>query len=52
MESEGGITLLRQLIEHPDPPMHVKDLAAIVINNCAQFHSAGELTENDATLDG
>lgn len=36
VEQEGGLDLLRELIAHPDPPVAIKDLAAIVIENCSK----------------
>lgn len=35
VESEGGIQLLQQLLAHPAPYATVKELAQLVINNCA-----------------
>ncbi|CAH1997122.1 unnamed protein product [Acanthoscelides obtectus] len=40
VEKEGGLPLLEELIQHPSPPQRVKDLAAIVIDNCRKFHEA------------
>nr|CAI5840564.1 unnamed protein product [Callosobruchus analis] len=40
IEKEGGLKLLEELIQHPSPPQRVKDLAAIVIDNCRKFHEA------------
>lgn len=37
VEKEGGLDLLRELIAHPDPPVAIKQLAAIVIENCWKF---------------
>ncbi|XP_060519306.1 protein zer-1 homolog [Cylas formicarius] len=37
VEKEGGPALLHDLIRDPIPPMPVKHLAAIVIENCAKY---------------
>ncbi|XP_053624950.1 protein zer-1 homolog [Plodia interpunctella] len=37
VESEGGLKLLQELIEHPAPYKLVKDLAHVVIHNCSLY---------------
>ncbi|XP_050360473.1 protein zer-1 homolog isoform X1 [Nymphalis io] len=39
VESEGGLRLLRCLLRHPGPYAMIKDLAWVVINNCAKYAS-------------
>ncbi|MCP6646470.1 hypothetical protein NL493_30435, partial [Klebsiella pneumoniae] len=51
VESEGGLTLLSELLHHEAPPSHVKQLASIVINNCRQYNE-NDYLETDAQLDG
>lgn len=42
VEREGGLSLLQELIYHPIVPARVKDLAAIVIENCRKFQASLE----------
>lgn len=51
VESEGGLILLQELIDHPSPPFRVKELAAIVIDNCRRFREQEEIN-SDALFDG
>lgn len=51
MEKEGGLQLLEDLIHHPAPPLAVKHLAAIVIENCKKFQENG-WQDVEALLDG
>lgn len=37
LEKEGGLELLKEIINHPAPPRSVKELAEIAINNCRQY---------------
>lgn len=37
LEKEGGLELLREIINHPAPPLPVKELAEIAINNCLKY---------------
>lgn len=37
---EGGLKLLKDLLTHPAPYEMIKDLACIVISNCAKFKYA------------
>ncbi|KAL1501347.1 hypothetical protein ABEB36_006682 [Hypothenemus hampei] len=37
VEKESGLELLKELISHPDPPIAIKKLAAIVIENCVKY---------------
>lgn len=39
VESEGGLRLLKDLLNHPEPYDVIKELACIVINNCSQHTS-------------
>ncbi|XP_037299962.1 protein zer-1 homolog isoform X2 [Manduca sexta] len=43
VEAEGGLKLLYELLNHPNPYEMIKKLACIVINNCAKF-AANEAT--------
>lgn len=51
VESEGGLVLLQELVDHPSPPFRVKDLAAIVIDNCRRYREQEDISL-DALLDG
>ncbi|KAJ8927908.1 hypothetical protein NQ314_019538 [Rhamnusium bicolor] len=51
VEKEGGLHLLEDLIHHPSPPVAVKRLAAIVIENCRKFQENG-WQDVEALLDG
>lgn len=51
VESEGGITLLEELLQHDYPPIRVKQLAAIVIENCRQFREQ-DYIDSDSQLEG
>lgn len=51
VESEGGLVLLQELVDHPTPPFRVKELASIVIDNCRQFREQEEII-SDFLLDG
>lgn len=51
VQQEGGISLLRELLNHEEPPERVKSLASIVIRNCTQFNKNGYV-ESVAPLDG
>ncbi|XP_018578075.1 protein zer-1 homolog [Anoplophora glabripennis] len=51
VEKEGGLQLLEDLIHHPLPPLAVKHLAAVVIENCKKFQENG-WQNVDALLDG
>jgi Zyg-11 family protein len=51
IEKEGGLVLLQELIEHPLPPLPVKNLAAMVIDNCKRYKEQ-EWTNVEAQLDG
>ncbi|KAJ8959490.1 hypothetical protein NQ318_022187 [Aromia moschata] len=48
---KGGLHLLEDLIHHPSPPLAVKTLAAIVIENCRKFRENG-YQDVEALLDG
>ncbi|XP_076263362.1 protein zer-1 homolog [Rhynchophorus ferrugineus] len=37
VEKEGGLVLLQELMEHPDPPVAIKKYADRVIENCWKF---------------
>jgi len=37
VEKEGGLELLKELTLHPDPPVEVKKLAAIVLDNSYKY---------------
>nr|CAD7260997.1 unnamed protein product [Timema shepardi] len=37
LESEGGLTLLQEIIQHDQPYGQIKELAMMVIKNCRQF---------------
>lgn len=50
VESEGGLVLLQELIEHPSPPFRVKELATVVIENCRRFRDQD--LHSDSLLDG
>ncbi|XP_068633065.1 protein zer-1 homolog [Battus philenor] len=39
VETEGGLTLLKNLLKHSSPYEDIKKLACTVINNCAEFSS-------------
>lgn len=34
VETEGGLTLLQDILAHSEPPTTVKDLATMVLENC------------------
>jgi len=51
VESEGGLELLEEVIKHPIPPNCVKELAAIVLENCKRFRERRS-TYSDRQLDG
>nr|CAD7454216.1 unnamed protein product [Timema tahoe] len=51
LESEGGLTLLQEIIQHDQPYGQIKELAMLVIKNCRQFREQGQLPQ-DAQLDG
>nr|CAD7397256.1 unnamed protein product [Timema cristinae] len=51
LESEGGLTLLQEIIQHDQPYGQIKELAMMVIKNCRQFREQGQLPQ-DAQLDG
>lgn len=51
VESEGGLLLLQELIDHPSPPVKVKHLAMTVIQNCKQFKDQ-DYIDADVHLDG
>lgn len=51
VEKEGGLQLLEDLIHHLSPPLAVKHLAAIVIENCKKFQEHG-WQDVEALLDG
>lgn len=36
MESENGIELLQEVIEHPNPYYRIKELATMVLKHCTQ----------------
>lgn len=40
VEAEGGLALLKDLLTHPAPYEMIKDLACIVIGNCAKYKYA------------
>ncbi|CAG9864354.1 unnamed protein product [Phyllotreta striolata] len=42
VEKEGGLKLLEKLVNHPDVPNTVKDLAIIVTKNCGKFQASLE----------
>lgn len=37
VEAEGGLKLLVDLLNHPSPYEMIKDLACVVIGNCARY---------------
>ncbi|XP_050315742.1 protein zer-1 homolog isoform X1 [Anthonomus grandis grandis] len=37
LEREGGLELLQEVLNHPDPPADIKQLAALVIENCWKY---------------
>ncbi|XP_059055315.1 protein zer-1 homolog [Achroia grisella] len=37
VEAEGGLRLLKDLLLHPAPYQHIKDLAHVVIDNCSRY---------------
>lgn len=51
IEKEGGLILLQELIENSQPPLPVKNLASIVIENCRRYKEQ-EWTNVEAQLDG
>lgn len=52
VESEGGLVLLQELIDHHSHPLlRVKELAAIVIENCRRYREQEEIN-SDTQLDG
>ncbi|CAH1179540.1 unnamed protein product [Phaedon cochleariae] len=52
VETEGGLHLLQEVIMHPLPPMRVKNLAAVVLENCRKFKESGWQGIIDESLDG
>ncbi|KAG5869508.1 hypothetical protein JTB14_008059 [Gonioctena quinquepunctata] len=52
VEKEGGLRLLQELMHHSFPPPRVKDLAAIVLENCRKFRENGWQVIVEASLDG
>ncbi|KAJ3660871.1 hypothetical protein Zmor_005300 [Zophobas morio] len=51
IEKEGGLVLLQELIDHPLPPLPVKNLAAMVIENCRRYKEQEWINVEDQ-LDG
>lgn len=51
VEKEGGLELLQKLIVHESPPLPVKQLAAIVLEQCREFKE-NPWNEVDVLLDG
>lgn len=39
MDAEGGLKLLNELLAHPAPYQLIKDLATVVIENCAAYEA-------------
>ncbi|KAF5297204.1 hypothetical protein FQA39_LY12219 [Lamprigera yunnana] len=50
IESEGGLALLQEVVNHPAPPARVKQLAATVHENCRHFRE--HYIDSDSLLDG
>lgn len=50
VELEGGLGLLQEIVSHAAPPARVKQLAAIVHENCRHFRE--HYIESDSLLDG